>query len=166
MLDPKEDARLQPSVMKTDSGVDDGNYCMVYIVLSNLHLVLISKLLSSSLTTYDCSFILIGAATEAAQPKVISQYQSMSICMISSSRFTCSPLYRAVCNHFSQLCMVRKKYILKWMNWMTLITHAFFLQDPKEDVQPSVMKTESGVNDGNYCMVYMVLPNLQSYNCY
>ena len=160
MLDPKEDARLQPPVMNTDSGVDDGNYCMVYIVLPNLHLVLISKLLSS---TYDCSFILIGAATEAAQPKVISQYQSMSICMINSGWFTCSPLYRAVCNHFSQLCMVRKKYILKWMNWMTLITHTFFLQDPKEDVQPSVMKTESGVDDGNYCMVYTVLSNLHCY---
>ena len=29
LLDPKEDARLQPPMTKTDSGVDGGNYCMV-----------------------------------------------------------------------------------------------------------------------------------------
>ena len=82
---------LQPPVMKTDSGVDDGNYCMVYTVLPNLHLV--SKLLSQTLTTYIllpdnlllvfcmkrqaksyCSFII----TEAAQPNAVSHYQGMS----------------------------------------------------------------------------------------
>ena len=52
LQEPKEDARLQPPKMETASGVDGGNYCMVYIVLPNLHLVLISKLLPSSLTTY------------------------------------------------------------------------------------------------------------------
>ena len=30
LLDLKEDVRLQPPVMETDSGVNDGNYCMVY----------------------------------------------------------------------------------------------------------------------------------------
>ena len=29
-LDPKEDVWLQPPMMETDSGVDGGNYCMVY----------------------------------------------------------------------------------------------------------------------------------------
>ena len=93
LQDPKEDARLQPPVMETDSGADDGNYCMVYTVLPNLHLVLISKPLSSSLTTYIllpdnlllafcmkrqvksyCSFII----TEAAQPNAVSHDQGMS----------------------------------------------------------------------------------------
>ena len=96
LQDPKGDVRLQPPVMETDSGVDGGNYCMVYTVLPNLHLVLISKLLSSSSITYIllpdklscilyetagspkkisyCSFII----TEAAQPNTVSQHQSMS----------------------------------------------------------------------------------------
>ena len=32
LLDPKEDVRLQPPMMEmeTDSGVNEGNYCMVY----------------------------------------------------------------------------------------------------------------------------------------
>ena len=46
------------------------------------------------------------------------------------------------------------------MTFFNLITHVFFLQVPKEDVQPTVMKTDSAVDDGNYSMVYTVLPNL------
>ena len=50
------------------------------------------------------------------------------------------------------------------MTFFNLITHMFFLQEPKEDVQlQSVMETESGVDGGNYCMVYTVLPNLHNY---
>ena len=49
------------------------------------------------------------------------------------------------------------------MTFFNLITHMFFLQEPNEDVRPPVMETESGVNDGNYCMVYTVLPNLNNY---
>ena len=85
---------MQPTVMKTDSRVDSGNYWMV---LANLHLL---KLLPSILTTYTplfddlscilhettglpkypyCSLTLIGPATEAAQLSRVSQYQSMSI---------------------------------------------------------------------------------------
>ena len=44
---------MQPTVMKTDSGVDGGNYWMVYIVLPSLHLL---KLLPSILTTYTPLF--------------------------------------------------------------------------------------------------------------
>ena len=86
---------MHTTVMQTDSGVDGGNYWMVYIVLSSLYL---PKLLPSSLTTYTplndlscilyettglpkypyCSFTVIGPATEATQPNRVSQYQSMS----------------------------------------------------------------------------------------
>ena len=44
---------MQPTVMKTDYGVDGGNYWTVYIVLPSLHL---PKLLPSSLTTYTPLF--------------------------------------------------------------------------------------------------------------
>ena len=92
---------MQPTVMKTDSRGDGGNYGMVYIVLQNFHL---PKLLQSSLTTYTtilddlscilhemaglpkypyCSFTLIGPATEAAQPNRASQYQSMSLMLVT-----------------------------------------------------------------------------------
>ena len=50
------------------------------------------------------------------------------------------------------------------MTFFDLITHMFFLQEPKEDVrlQPPVIETDSGVDDGNYCTVYTVLPNLRT----
>ena len=48
------------------------------------------------------------------------------------------------------------------MTFFDLITHMFFLQEPKEDarLQPPKMETAPGVDGGNYCMVYIVLPNL------
>ena len=59
-----------------------------FIVLPNLHLLLISKLLPSNLPTnniplrftenHDYFFILIEAATEATQPKTVFQNQSTS----------------------------------------------------------------------------------------
>ena len=101
LLDPKEDVRLQSPMMEiqTDSGVNEGNYCMVYsatiltsainikissfklnylytLVIFYLHLL---QVWSGRFTKdYDCSFILVGAATEAAQPKPVLQYRSMS----------------------------------------------------------------------------------------
>ena len=92
---------MQPTVMKTDSGGDGGNYWTVYIMLPNLHL---PKLLPSSLTTYTplfddlscilyettglpkypyCSLTLIGPAAEAAQLNRVSQYQSMSLLLVT-----------------------------------------------------------------------------------
>lgn len=59
-----------------------------FIVLPNLHFLLISNFLPSNLPTnnipmrftenHDYFFILIGAATEATQPKTVFQNQSMS----------------------------------------------------------------------------------------
>ena len=95
LQEPEE--QVQPTLMKTNYGVDGGNYWTVYIVLPSLHLL---KLLPSILTTYTplpddlscilhetaglpkypyCSLTLIGPATEAAQPNRVFQYQSMSI---------------------------------------------------------------------------------------
>ena len=74
--------------METNSGLDGGNYCVVYITKLTLaikfytyHSLIIYYLqfvASMKWQDYDCSFILIEAATEAAQPKSVSQSQSMS----------------------------------------------------------------------------------------
>ena len=63
---------------------------------------------------YDHSFILIGAATEAAQPKPVLQYQSMSASTWSvySGWFTCSYPTRV----FMQSII---SYESKWMKFMT-----------------------------------------------
>ena len=87
--------------MKTDSGVDGGNYWTVYIVLPSLH---VPQLLPSSITTCTpipddlscilhettglpkypyCSLTLIGPAAEAAQLNRVSQYQSMSLLLVT-----------------------------------------------------------------------------------
>ena len=77
-------------------------------VLPNLQ----STFLSSNSTTYiplpdeyevakviGCSFILIGAATETAQPKPVCQDQRMSA--------------SAACNHFSQLYRWKVQAVMK-----------------------------------------------------
>ena len=53
LSDPKEDVRLQSPMMEmeTDSGVNEGNYCMVYsatILTSAINI----KISPSNLTTY------------------------------------------------------------------------------------------------------------------
>ena len=94
LITQEPEEQVQPTVMKTDSGVDSSNYWMVLATLN------LPKLLPSILTTYTplfddlscilhettglpkypyCSLTLIGPVTEAAQLNRVSQYQSMSI---------------------------------------------------------------------------------------
>ena len=117
---------MQPTVMKTDSGVDGGNYWTVYIVLPNIHLL---KLLPSSLTNYTplfddlscilhettglpkypyCSLTLIGPATEAAQLNRVSQYQSMSINIGNIAVVSYVAMESMFClNKYFSICMIR-----------------------------------------------------------
>ena len=116
---------MHTTVMQTDSGVDGGNYWMVYIVLPSLYL---PKLLPSSLTTYTplndlscilyettglpkypyCSFTLIGPATEATQPIRVSQYQSMSINIGNIAVVSYVAMESMFCLHkYFSICTIR-----------------------------------------------------------
>ena len=145
LLDPKEDVQLQPPVMETDSKVDDGNYCMVYIVLPYLHL------LSSKLTTYiplpGIYYLHFVASMKrqvhqrlwlffhpyrsshrsSSTKSHLSEPKYVNICMIRSGWFTCSPL------QLFAITFNGSTFWSGWNEWLSLIwLHTSSFKNPRK----------------------------------
>ena len=90
-----------------------------------------------------------SAETSLSAPKYVS------ICMIRSDWFTHSPL-----DFFFAITLSKVQAVMKIHSGIidfSIIWLHTGLQEPEE---PTVMKTDSGVDGGNYWTVYIVLPNL------
>ena len=94
LLDPKENVQLQPQVLERDSGVNGGNYCMVFSATVVTPVVNISlfkvdlyvtpwQCFTPIFCNYEVADFMIAllsstvAVMEAAQPKPVCQDQSM-----------------------------------------------------------------------------------------
>ena len=93
---------------------------------------------------YDCSFILIGAATEAAQPRPVLQYQSMSASAWSLvvGSHVATPL-EFLCNQSSAM------KVSGWNSWLFIIWLHAGLQEHMEEVR-TPFEAHSKLNEGKY----------------